>query len=287
MEKEHDINFLKTWIGKSEITKDYVDLRSVNALAATLDYDYKFSLNDPIPLLWHFLFFWKVSATLDLFSDGHAPRGDLIPPIQYPRRMWAGGRLNFFDNLTVGTEVDRKSTIKDINFKKGKTGKLAFVCIKHDYISRGKVLFNEEQDIVYREEISQSSISLKKNSQASINASWKKKIFPTSVLLFRYSALTFNTHKIHYDFNYSKENEGYPDIVVHGPLIATYLIDLLRKNVPQKKILNYNYRAISPLFCNDYFNVYGRFVDDKKKLVELWASNSKNELAMKANAELV
>ncbi len=276
-----DIAQLQGWIGKTETRTEQVTAAPLAALASTLDRpDPEPRPGDPVPPLWHWLYFLPRDRQSDLAPDGHPRRGGFLPPVPLPRRMWAGDRLEFHRPLRVGETVTRTSRILDVQLKEGRTGPLVFVVVRHEIADA----ITEEHDIVYRE-APQPGAPAPPASPAPAGWMWERLIHPDDVLLFRYSALTFNGHRIHYDRRYATEIEGYPGLVVHGPLIATLLVDLLRRNRPEAVMAAFRFRAVSPLFDTDAFSVCGQ-PDDNGKTVHLWAKNSAGGLAMDATATL-
>lgn len=272
-----DMENLRQWIGKTESVTDVVTPVPIAALAATLDIDASF---DRLPPLWHWLYFLPVYRWSDLGPDGHPKRGGFLPPVPLPRRMWAGGRVEFERPLLVGESITRTSTIVNVQLKEGRSGTLVFVLVRHEIRDGQGVALREEHDIVYRE---LSAAAVGTPAPAPVDAVWERAIRPDDVLLFRYSALTFNGHRIHYDRRYATDVEGYPGLVVHGPLIATLLVDLVRSNLPEAKVTRFEFRAVSPLFDTEPFSVCGSPEDDGTT-IRLWAKNSIGGLAMTATA---
>ena len=271
-----DILNLQQWIGKLESRSDTVTPVPIAALAATLDTEPV----DQLPPLWHWLYFLPIHKWSELGPDGHAQRGGFLPPVPLPRRMWAGGRLEFRHPLRIGESITRTSEIKDVRFKEGRTGPLVFVLVRHEISNAQGIALTEEHDIVYRD-IAPSAQS----SPSPDNQAWERVIHPDDVLLFRYSALTFNGHRIHYDRRYTTEVEGYPGLVVHGPLLATFLAELARTNLPEAKITRFAFRAVSPIFDTAPFSVCGK-PDADGKTIQLWAKDLAGNLAMSATAEI-
>jgi 3-methylfumaryl-CoA hydratase len=270
---------LTDWIGKTEVRSDVVTAGPVVALSATLDReDPAPQPGDPLPLLWHWLFFLDRHRASELGPDGHARRGGLLPPIPLPRRMWAGSRFEFHHPLRVGDQMTRETRVIDIKEKQGRSGPLVFVVVRHEISNLSGLAITEEHDIVYRDHGGPAPAQL-----ARADAAWQRSIQPDHVLLFRYSALTFNGHRIHYDSRYATEVEGYPGLVVHGPLIATLLMDLLRRQQPAAEVARFSFRAVSPLFDTGPFTVCGKAED---KTVTLWARDPAGNLAMSAEALL-
>jgi 3-methylfumaryl-CoA hydratase len=271
------------WIGKTETRLDVVSAGPVAALSATLDRDDpEPQPDDPLPLLWHWLFFLDRHRASELGPDGHARRGGLLPPIPLPRRMWAGSRFEFRQLLRIGDHMTRETRVIDIKEKSGRSGPLVFVVVRHEISNEAGVAITEEHDIVYRDHSREKSPAAPAQP-APADAAWERTIQPDDVLLFRYSALTFNGHRIHYDRRYATEVEGYPGLVVHGPLIATLLMDLLRRNQPAANVVRFSFRAVSPLFDISPFVVCGK--PDGSK-VQLWAKDAAGNLAITAEAGL-
>ena len=280
-----DLAHLAQWVGRSERHADRVTHVPVAALAATLDRDDpKPRDGDALPPLWHWLYFLPVHRQSEIGPDGHPKRGGFLPPVPLPRRMWAGSRLDFRHPLRVGEAIDRVSTIKSVEQKDGKTGTLVFVVVRHEIGTAAGTAIVEEHDIVYRDNPRPGDPSPPPKA-APADAAWRRDIVPDDVLLFRYSALTFNGHRIHYDRRYVTEVEGYPGLIVHGPLLATLLMDLLRRNLPAADVTAFSFRAVKPLFDIAPFAVCGR-VEADGRTVRLWAQDADSRLAMDATATL-
>jgi 3-methylfumaryl-CoA hydratase len=273
---------LEQWIGRSESRTDLITPAPLAALAATLDRDDPIPQpGDAVPPLWHWLYFLPVHRQTELGPDGHAKRGGFLPPVPLPRRMWAGGRLDFFHPLRVGESVTRVSRILNVKSKQGRSGPLVFVLVRHEISNPQGLAIAEEQDIVYRD-FPASSDPVPAAPPAPVNPVWQRTIHPDDVLLFRYSALTFNGHRIHYDRRYATEVEGYPGLVVHGPLLATLLLDLLQRSLRGTLVKRFEFRALSPLFDVSPFQVCGN--PETGGAVHLWAQTSDAGLAMDAHA---
>jgi 3-methylfumaryl-CoA hydratase len=265
------------WIGKTEIRSDIVTAGQLVALSATLDReDPPPQPGDPLPLLWHWLFFLDQYRASELGPDGHARRGGLLPPIPLPRRMWAGSRFKFYHPLRVGDQMTRETRVIDIKEKAGRSGPLVFVVVRHEISNTAGLAIAEEHDIVYRDHGPGAPAQ-----PPPADAEWERTIRADDVLLFRYSALTFNAHRIHYDRRYATAVEGYPGLVVHGPLIATLLMDLLRRHQPTANVARFSFRAVSPLFDTTPFAVCGKPEGSK---INLWAKDAAGSLAMSAEA---
>lgn len=280
------IEELKQWIGREEVLTDRVTVTPLRALAAILDYEkVTFVAGDPIPPCWQWLYFLPLQRQSEIASDGHARRGGFLPPVPLPRRMWAGSALEFRRPLRVGETVTRTSRIIDVSSKEGRTGALVFVKVRHEIGSDpANPAVVEDHDIVYREQT--SAAVWKASGKASPGAAeWRREIHADEVLLFRFSAVTFNAHRIHYDRQYATQVEGYPDLVVHGPLTAMLLLDLLHRQVPGAQVTRFAFRGTAPLFANTPFAVCGRRGEDPGS-VSLWAQSAEGTLAMTAMATL-
>jgi itaconyl-CoA hydratase/mesaconyl-C4 CoA hydratase len=206
-----------------------------------------------LPSLWHWAFFLETVPIALTGTDGHPARGSFLPPADNRNRMWAGGRVNFDGGLVVGTEAQKTSTVTAIKEKAGRTGSLLFVTVKHDILQNGKLVVSEEQDIVYRE----PSAPKLQGTEPAPASQWKQPVDPTAVLLFRYSAVTFNSHRIHYDYPYVTEKEGYPGLVIHGPLIATLMCQAFAQAHPRATLKHLSYRGLRPLIAPTAFDVAG------------------------------
>lgn len=278
---------LTQWIGRSETATDVVTATPYAALSATLDREPVHpTTGTPLPALWHWLYFLPLVKRSEVSDDGHAKRGGFLPPVPLPRRMWAGSQLDFVEPIRIGDEVTRTSTIDDITRKSGRSGELVFVKVRHE-IRRGRetsVALREFHDIVYREAARAGDLPAPATA-APAQATWKRKWTPDDVLLFRYSALTFNGHRIHYDRRYVTEVEGYPGLIVHGPLLATLLLDLLRWELPDALVTRYEFKAMRPVFDLHAFTVCGEPQGDGKT-VRLWVQDFENALAMSATATI-
>jgi len=275
-----DVNNLRSWICRQETLMDQVTRFPVAALAATLDRDDPPSAaGDPLPLLWHWLYFLPVARQSVLGPDGHPARGGFLPPVPLPRRMWAGGRFTFHRPLRIDQAISRVSTIQDVTIKQGRNGALCFVLVRHEVSGPEGPALTEEHDIVYRDLPRPGEAAAPRPARQ--DGIWQQDIHPTDALLFRYSALTFNSHRIHYDRRYVTETEGYPGLIVHGPLIATLLMELLRRT-SARPVASFQFRAVSPLFDIAPFSVHGAPAGPDG--AALWARGSEGQLAMEATA---
>ena len=278
---------LQSWQGKSETTPDTATAAPVRALSATLDRDDPAPVpGTPVPPLWHWLYFLPHARQSEIGPDGHPRRGGFLPPVPLPRRMWAGGRLRWEagNPLQVGQEMERLSTIRSVTHKAGRSGELLFVLVEHRFSNANGVALTEEHDIVYRA-AAQAGDPAPPPQKPPAQAAWSRTIVPDDVLLFRYSALTFNGHRIHYDRHYVTEVEGYPGLIVHGPLIATLLVDLSRRSLPGARVAAFEFKAVRPTFDLNPFSVHGQPSADGRT-VALWAQDHEGWLTMRATATL-
>lgn len=276
-----NLDHLREWVGKKEVRSDTIQSWPVSALAATLDErDVSVEPGKPLPQGWHWLFFLEAKPASELGVDGHPRRGGFLPPVPLPRRMWAGGRIEFVRPIAIGAAVTRESEIISVEPKSGRSGTLVFVTVRHTVGATGVTSIVEEQDIVYREAAKKGD-PLPPGKQAPAEAAWTRRVMPDAVMLFRYSALTFNGHRIHYDKDYAINEEHYPGLVVHGPMQATLLLDLCRSQ--GRAVKKFEYRALHPIFGGHAFTVHGNIDADASK-AELWTANDAGNYAMRAAA---
>ena len=276
---------LQSWIGKSESLHDLIAAVPVAGLSATLDRDDAApQAGDALPPLWHWANFLPMARQSLLGPDGHPARGGFLPPVPLPRRMWAGGRLqwNAENPIQIGQNVERISRIASVDHKVGRSGELLFVLVQHEYRNERGVALTEAHDIVYRAAALPTD-PVPQPTAADTVAAWKREITADPVMLFRYSALTFNGHRIHYDRTYVTQEEGYPGLIVHGPLIATLLVDLLRRNAPGVVLTDFSFKAVRPTFDLHPFTVLGQPQPDGKT-IKLWAHDHEGWLTMQATA---
>ena len=278
---------LSAWIGKSETVTDSVTATPYAALSATLDRaPERPPVGTPLPPLWHWLYFLPLHRQSEIGPDGHAVRGGFLPPVPLPRRMWAGSQLTFHEPLCVGDRLVRISTIDDVTVKRGRSGTLVFVRVRHVIARNGASApaLTEFHDIVYRQAAVPGAPEPAPQA-APERFTWRRTIVPDEVLLFRYSALTFNGHRIHYDRRYVSEVEGYPGLIVHGPLLATLLLELVRREAPSARVTAFEFRARRPVFDLRPFDVCGAPSDDGRE-ARLWIRDPDGMLAMEGRATL-
>jgi 3-methylfumaryl-CoA hydratase len=270
------------WAGKREVRSDVLEPARSDALRAALGDAGPAPQGAGLPLLHHWLYFWDVRPPEGLGRDGHPARGGFLPPVPLPRRMWAGGRVRFFQPLRLGERVVRTSTILRVESKSGKSGSLVFVTVRHETAGENGPAIDEEQDLVYREAAAPGSIGAPAASTAALEAPWRRAIAPDPVLLFRYSALTMNGHRIHYDRPYATGEESYPGLVVHGPLQATLLAELAARHL-DAPVASFEYRGQAPAFEGTRLDVCG---EPAERGARLWTEQAgvKNMVATVSSA---
>jgi len=302
-----DLGILNRWRGRRRERDDTIGAQPVEFLRATLDQPWfdDLRIGAPLPCAWHWIFFLEAAPGRALGRDGHPLRGDFLPPVALPRRMWAGGRLEFAAPICIGEELRRVSTVADIARKTGRSGELCFVTVRHQFFSGSRLKMSEEHDIVYREDPAPGAPGTPGEQDSSPAASASPspaapaspspattgiidsadtvaRITPTPVMLFRYSALTFNSHRIHYDADYCRQVEGFPGPVVHGALTATFLAGLAAQHcgaLPRR----FAYRALRPLYAGATVILSAR---QQGGGLQLQAADARGRLAMTAEMEL-
>jgi len=274
---------LGDWVGRTQTVEDYAAPFPVRALSATLDEDDPDPrLGEPLPPLWHWLYFLDTARQSRIGPDGHAERGDFLPPVPLPRRMWAGSRFTFDGGaLKVGDTLSKVSTIKSVEPKTGSTGQMVFVTVSHKISGNGLHALTEEHDIVYRE-AARPGEAQREPKAAPTDSTWSRRIDPDPVLLFRFSALTFNGHRIHYDQPYVTKEEGYPGLIVHGPLLGLLQIELARRSNAGRTPASFEFRAMAPVYAGTPFTVHGRREADGS--VTTWIANPTGGLAQQGKA---
>jgi len=281
MTEKPDLDHLRQWIGRSTQASDIVTAQLVKELRATLFLEIgEPKAGDAAPFTTHWCLAQPVFPASELGPDGHPARGGFLPPVPLPRRMWAGGELEFFDTLRLGDEVTRTSRIAEVTMKTGSTGALCFVSVDHLVTTPRGTAIRERQDIVYRD-VSPTSPAPAKPAGPPPAAKHRESHMADTVLLFRYSALTFNGHRIHYDRDYVTRIEGYPGLIFHGPMQAALLVEFAARlhggNAPKK----FAYRGVQPLFEGSEFSVNANNTDAG---MELWTANSERQPTMKGTA---
>lgn len=275
---------LRDWIGRERVQDDQITTAPLAGLSCTLDRDDPApQFGDALPACWHWLFFLPRIPTSALAADGHATQGGFMPPTGLPRRMWAGSRMTFAHAPRIGDEVRRVSRIADVTEKHGASGRLVFVTVQHEIHTPRGMAIQEVQDLVYRE-VPKAQAGGGAGSTDISEAMFSRVIMPDPVLLFRYSALTFNSHRIHYDRSYVTNVEGYPGLLVHGPLIATLLLDLLRCETGDATVRSFSFKAQRPLFDTAAFSIHGRA--ESATHFSLWALDADGQRAVQASATI-
>ena len=274
---------LTAWIGREAVVHDVIAPGPVRGLlATTASNDAEPTPGSAAPLLAHWIYFLPYTPLNEVGPDGHPRRGGFMPPVPLPRRMWGGSRLEFIKPLRIGAAVTRRSIIGDVQEKSGRSGKLVFVRVDHEITDETGVVLRDSHDIVYRD-LPTPGAAAPAPAPAPDNPQWARRIDPDPVLLFRYSALTFNGHRIHYDRSYVTGVEGYPGLIVHGPLIATLLLHELVAEHPGADVARFSFRAVKPIFDIAPFWVCGSLEGGEAKL---FARDQDGALCMEASATL-
>lgn len=275
--------------------EDTLALPPAQALAATLDLqELTLSEGDPLPLAWHWLYFLPLVPTSELAADGHPGKGGFLPPVPLPRRMWAGGRIEIFSGLTLGQQIRRVSTIVDVKHKTGRSGDLIFVTLRHELFAGQQLMLRERQDLVYRGASKPGAPAAQSASHSTSRpapgpSQWSRTMVATPPLLFRYSALTFNSHRIHYDQDYAVTKEGYTDLVVQGPLCATLLLEQLRLSSGGARVRQFNYTGVKPLMANTEFSLQGCIEEeagDDGVRAQVWILDAGGAVTLRGEAVL-
>jgi 3-methylfumaryl-CoA hydratase len=267
--------------GQTETARDRIDLRQAVHLQLALDQAPTLAEGDALPPFWHYLYFNPKIRASDLAADGHERLGRFLPDLGLPRRMWAGGRMDWHRPLEIGGRAEKTSTIGEVTVKQGRSGTLGFVTVTHDFSDAEGLCLTETQNIVYRDPPAPGATP-PKPTPAPGDAVWSRRIDPDPVLLFRYSALIFYGHRIHYDADYTRDVEGYPGLVVHGPLTATLLIAFGQAQMGNRPLRAATIRAVSPLFAPAPFWIEGRPEGDG---AQMWARTEGGHLAMTIGLE--
>jgi 3-methylfumaryl-CoA hydratase len=282
MTDKPDLDHLRQWIDRTTEASDIVTAQLVKGLRATLFMEIgEPKPGDPAPWTVHWCLAQPVFPMSALSQDGHPTRGGFLPPVPLPRRMWAGGELEFFESLRVGDQMTRTSRISDVTMKTGSTGVLCFVSVEHLITTSRGTAIRERQDIVYRDVAPAQSSAPAKPAAPPPSAQHRESHMADPVLLFRYSALTFNGHRIHYDRDYVTKVEGYPGLVFHGPLQAAFIVEFAAKLHGGKPPGKFSYRGLQPLFEGSEFSINA---NDTGAGMDLWTANSAGQPTMKGNA---
>jgi 3-methylfumaryl-CoA hydratase len=279
-----EANAFAGWVGATETSEDEMGLSPALRAAATVDDpEPGLALGSPLPPVWQWFYFLPRAPQSKLGADGHPQKGGFMPPIDLPRRMFAGARMRFHRPLKIGMAATRHATIREISEKSGRSGRLAFVTVAYEFRQDGQICIEEVQDIVYREPGAPVSAPQSRPLPPPPEGAWRRVIQPDPALLFRFSAITFNAHRIHYDRPYAMDVEGYPGLVVHGPLTAILLMELVRCN-EKRTVTSFEFRGRAPLFDLAPFRVVGTSEQDGK--INLEAQGPDGQVAMTATVDL-
>ena len=282
-----NLDELKSHIGRTQVATDVLHAGPANLLRLALSRpDPELMEGDPLPPAWLALYFLPRFATEDLREDGSPRDTGVIPPMPLPRRMFAGERVRLHRPLVIGESVRRETTLADLSVKSGGTGTLVFATVVSRVFGSESLALEEERRTVFREEVKAGDKNqAPRRDPAPADVPWRRTMQTDPILLFRYSALTFNSHRIHYDRPWAMDVEGYPGLVVHGPLTTTLLIDFARDSNPGRTIRGYTTQARAPLFDTAPFELRGRPTGGGKG-AELWAVTPEGTIAMSAEVEL-
>ncbi len=277
----------RAWIGRSSEAEDIATHSAVDRLAALLDHERPPWRAGVVPPLGHWLYFLPAARQSMLAPDGHARHGTFLPPTRLPRRMWAGGRIDFLQDIPFGAALHRRSTLCDVSAKRGTSGELLFVTVRHEIRVGSQLALTEEQDLAFCERpregvVRPARAAAPRPSSEALAAVSRRALTLGPVELFRFSALTFNAHRIHYDRDYARDQEGYRALVVHGPYLALLLVDQFLRGAPAAAISKLHYRAHSPLFEHERFELC---VQAEASRARLWALGPAQEPAMQAEIE--
>ncbi|WP_439589028.1 FAS1-like dehydratase domain-containing protein [Hydrogenophaga sp.] len=273
-----DLDHLRQWVGRSATQEQHLEPFAARALAGLLDRTDAPGEGDALPLLWHWLYFLEAPSRAGTGVDGHPKRGGFLPPVPLPRRMWAAGELTLHRPLRLGRSARKTSTVRSVDLKQGKAGALVFVTVAHELAQDDRACISELQHIVYREAPA-APAPLPPGETAPTAAEWSRELLPDTPLLFRYSALTYNGHRIHYDRDYATQVEFYPGLVVHGPLLATLLLDLAAREKADAAVAHFSFRAQRPAFDTDALRLCGRPDDGG---AALWTADPSGAIGMTA-----
>lgn len=270
---------LSAWVGRTATTTDIASRQAAVGLGAVLDRPLDEAAADSAVLfpVGYWLQFTPTAPMSELGVDGHPKLGGFMPPLDLPRRMWAGSKVSFRSPIRVGQRLEKTTTIESITPKSGKSGRLCFVILRHDISADGELAVVEEQTIVYKEAVEPDPSAPspqrppREDTPAPDGWDWSRALRPSETTLFRFSALTFNTHRIHYDLPYATGVEGYPGLVVHGPLSATYIVDSFLAEHPGAEITGFEFSARSPVFAGEQIHVVGRADGEGAEALEVIA----------------
>jgi 3-methylfumaryl-CoA hydratase len=285
-----DLPHLRQWVGRSVCSTDTLSLRHARLMAATLGQaPQQLQADSPLPPLWHWLYFLEGLPPSELGRDGHPVRGGFLPPVPLPNRMWAGGRLAFFSPLRLQAAAEKRSQVLSVEHKTGRRGDLVFVTVEHEIWQDGQRALREEHDIVYKNPTPPTqTVVLKAATEAApVAGTWQRQRQPDSTLLFRYSALTFNGHRIHYDQDYCRQVEGYDNLVIHGPLNATLLAQLAHDiglERDQGDLRRFSYCGLQAATLGTRLDYHAQVSSASETQLDLWVQRSDGAVSMQAQA---
>lgn len=270
------LDHYRSWIGKIDTREDLVTAYPVRAMMATLDTgDTAPMIGDELPPYWHMFYFLEAAPASQIGPDGHPKRGGFLPPVELPRRMNAGNRIELIKPVRIGDTISREAKVTDVQGKTGSSGAMVFVTVRNTISGRDGPAIVHEQDLVYRGDPAPDAKPAAPKA-APTDATWTRTVTPDPVLLFRYSALVFVGHRIHYDLPYVTQVEGYPGLLVHGPLMGLMQLELARRENPGRRVTRYEFRATSPVYHTAPFTVNARA--EKDGTVTTWIANDKGAL---------
>lgn len=273
-----DLAHLREWVGKAHSDRDVLSSRHARLMAATIGVPQsEIVQGSTLPPLWHWLYFLSGEPSAALGRDGHPARGGFLPPVTLPNRMWAGGQLEFHASVPLDVAVEKRSTVVSVDHKVGRSGELVFVKVEHQLLHDNTKILTEYHDIVYKGASGTGSASASGDMPV---AQHSRRVKPDSTMLFRYSALTFNGHRIHYDADYCRDVEGYPNLVIHGPLNATLLAGFAQE-VSGRPLKQFRYRGLKPAILGNELSINA--AQDGNQLV-LWVALADGSLSMRAEA---
>jgi 3-methylfumaryl-CoA hydratase len=275
------------WLGLTRRASDGMGHETLKRFEATMDRDASVVLpGQALPPCAHWFYFTPLEPCSALASDGHPHKGDFLPDAELPRRMWAGGIVKFPASLHADTQATKISTVASITPKQGSTGPLCFVTVAHQIHSQGRLCIEEEQHIVYRDAPPKSDPP-RRVKRFENDALWSDEWTPTAVELFRFSAITFNGHRIHYDADYCRDVEGYPDLVVHGPLLVHRILDAFARHRPGSEVKMIDYRAVGPVYLGETVKVIEAIPSENSQgfAAHLYIIGHEGSIAMQARIE--
>jgi 3-methylfumaryl-CoA hydratase len=268
------------WIGKTENRRDSMAPEQLQRFEATMNRDPSgISEGTELTPCAHWGYFTPVPTGSDLAENGTVRTGELMPPIDLPRRMWAGGIIRFKKPVKTGVPADRQTTITKIDEKEGRSGKLCFVTLRHQISAHGSIAIDEEQTLVYREESDKGAHPVR-TDPLDIDPDWKRSAKPDAVQLFRFAAITFNSHRIHYDQDYTRETESYPNLLVPAPLLALLLVDAFKNRHDGRMISELNYKAKGPLYLGEEVTLFAKNTDNFEAELRACGPDGKIALSM-------